>query len=445
MDMQRGDGFSKLNAGMAKACTAQCKQHAPCWIIQNRQGQCTVAACGSMAMQWLTHVSAVVHDAPSVRGPQQAPGCTAACRQPCLLVLRAASSMVALYGTAVGVRGPHVSPFAFNPAGVVDLLMQQNAQLQEQRSLLESKVQEVKGHTQKVHDSYSEAVNSIAANLTCETSSSMPGLLGASKRQRTETPPASPATAAAAAAAGSPAAAAHHHRQQHSPHQLAPPSYSQPALSFASQLPLTQGPASGSLAAAAGSGGLVGASAGSGGGRHQQMRRAQGRQPSSEERLKQRLLLGQRRLRQDWDSWLRPLLDAEDVATVQQLVAARQQMAAPASGGGRTDMRQHGQLQTQVPAGLDVAAGTQEAAAADNLPQGAAAGGHAAAAAASAAVAGTQQQPGLAVDGGLPHDDATAGSEAGDDDDEPGPVVVVHRTRGRGRAAGGALTGFRRR
>jgi hypothetical protein len=259
-------------------------------------------------------------------------------------------------------------PTTHMQSGVLDVLTQQSSTLQQTASLLQVKLQELANHAQRVHDSYCEAVDSMAAQPGHDYT---PGSI----MDRT--------AAAAAAAAAASAAASKRQRVGElilpslSPGGLTPATVSRiDSDSVAgSQLPFSPDNAQqfGTLTAAVpGNNGIAG-----------KMdrpvikpsRKGKPRQLSSHERMLQRVASGHRRLQQDWNGWLKKMLEAQDVTELQQAVADRsgeqhqQQcqrggLAAAVSG----PLAQQQQQQQQQGGTLDVPSDTAGAAAAAALP-----------------------------------------------------------------------------
>jgi hypothetical protein len=288
--------------------------------------------------------------------------------------------------------------------GVLDVLTQQSSALQQAASLLQVKLQELASHAARVHDSYCDAVDSMAAQPGHDYA---PGSI----LDRT-------AAAAAAAAAAEPGSK----RQrvgEVSPATLSPgtmltatASRLDSAAAAGSPLPFSQDAAAQVLPAAAA------AAAGNGGSSSRLLvtpsKKGKPKQLSSHERMLQRVASGHRRLQQDWNGWLKQLLEAQDAAEVQQAVLGRsgmqqqqQQRSGLGAAGSGQLLQQHQQQNEQ---------GTIQ------MPADTAADGAAAAAAAAAVF-------------------------DNDDDDEPVDedveVKIVHKPRAR-RQAGGTIFGTRK-
>uniref|UniRef100_A0A383VR63 Uncharacterized protein n=1 Tax=Tetradesmus obliquus TaxID=3088 RepID=A0A383VR63_TETOB len=249
---------------------------------------------------------------------------------------------------------------AFNAANarVLDVLTQQNSSLQQATSLLQTKLQELASHAQRVHESYCDAVDSMAAqpghdytpgSILDRTAAAAAAAAAepASKRQRVGEMPlaglspggATPSSASRLDAAAAAAAAAAAGSQLPFSLLIAPP------------LP----PAAAAAAAAAAGGTNVGMSRPL----ITPTKKGKPKQLSSHERMLHRVASGHRRLQQDWNGWLRQLLQAQDTAEAQQAVAGRlggqqqqqqqQRGGLAAAGSGQLAQQQQQQLEHGSP------------------------------------------------------------------------------------------------
>jgi hypothetical protein len=214
--------------------------------------------------------------------------------------------------------------------GVLDVLTQQSSTLQQAASLLQVKLQELANHAQRVHDSYCNAVDSIAAqpahdytpgSILDRTAAAAAAAEPTSKRQRVgELPLASlsPGVGALPSPAGRLDAAA-------------AAAATVATLAAGSQIPFSKDIAPPSLAAGSAAAG------GSNGGISRPLitptKKGKPKQLSSHERMLQRVASGHRRLQQDWNGWLKQLLQAQDAAEAQQAVAGRSGQQVQQRGG----------------------------------------------------------------------------------------------------------------
>jgi hypothetical protein len=301
------------------------------------------------------------------------------------------------------------------PPGVLDVLTQQSSTLQQTASLLQIKLQELASHAQRVHDSYCEAVDSMAAQPGHDYT---PGSI----MERTA------AAAAAAAVAAEPGSKRHRVGELMLPSlspgglTLTPAAVSRldPDAVVGSQLPFSQDNAQAfaTLPAAA-------AAQGSNGGSGKldtsrplvtPSKKGKPKQLSSHERMLQRVASGHRRLQQDWNGWLKQLLEAHDATEVQQAVAGR--------SGQQRQQQQQSQRGGLAAAGSGPLAQQQQQQEGGTLEAPSNAAGAAPAAAASAAV------PAVVF---VNDDD----DEPVDDDDE---IRIVHKPRAK-KASGRPIFG----